>query len=95
MHPTQEKIITIDTDGTITAIYDDRLKGLANHGTAETKRASHVEPGDPAKGQENSKWYADMAPSNGPVLGPFDSREEALGEEVVWLNTHVLESSKT
>ncbi len=30
-------------------------------------------------------WWADMLPSNGPVLGPFDSRQGALDAEVNWL----------
>jgi hypothetical protein len=34
------------------------------------------------------KWWADMLPVRGPVLGPFDTREEALREEVVWLNAN-------
>lgn len=42
-------------------------------------RASHVEP--TAAGQ----WTADMAPSGGPVLGPFQKRSEALAAEVEWL----------
>ena len=31
------------------------------------------------------QWAADMAPSGGPVLGPFESRTEALAAEVKWL----------
>lgn len=30
-------------------------------------------------------WWADMLPSNGPVLGPFDDRETALQVEIDWL----------
>lgn len=32
-------------------------------------------------------WAADMAPSNGPVLGPFTSRALALAAEREWLRT--------
>lgn len=31
------------------------------------------------------QWAADMAPSGGPLLGPFDSRQSALAAEVEWL----------
>lgn len=34
------------------------------------------------------RWYADMLPVNGPVLGPYDDKETALAEEVVWLKAH-------
>lgn len=30
-------------------------------------------------------WWADMIPVGGPVLGPFNSRDEALEAEVGWL----------
>ena len=38
------------------------------------------------------KWYADMSPVNGPVLGPFDSRSQALENEEIWLRIHRLTS---
>lgn len=63
----------------IKAIYDDRLQFLNRIGGFEIKRASHVEPA------EGGKWTADMSPSGGPVLGPFDTRAEALEEEKQWL----------
>jgi hypothetical protein len=31
-------------------------------------------------------WWADMLPMNGPVLGPFDTRSEALAAEIVWID---------
>jgi predicted GIY-YIG superfamily endonuclease len=62
----------------IKAIYDDRLRFIQSIGDVEIKRASHVEP-------QGTKWIADMSPSNGPVLGPFDTRSQALKEEQEWL----------
>jgi hypothetical protein len=62
-------------------IYNDDLAGLMNQGKAVTKRASHVEPCD-------GEWQADLTPVSGPVLGPFPRRDEALAEEVKWLNEH-------
>lgn len=32
-----------------------------------------------------TKWFADLIPSGGPVLGPCDTREEALAKEEEWL----------
>jgi len=32
-----------------------------------------------------NKWWADMTPVNGPVLGPYEDRDTALAEEVKWL----------
>lgn len=75
--------ITFEVDGRIKFIYDDALAGVAKEvGALTIKRASHVEPGD------DGCWYADMSPVCGPLLGPFDTREEALTAERVWLVTH-------
>ena len=35
-------------------------------------------------------WYADLAPSNGPKLGPFTNRLEAIEAEVLWLTSNSL-----
>ena len=83
-------IINVPRSGPIQFIYTDALKGLLTLGSAKIDRASHVEPGEPSKGQDPLKWWADMAPSGGPVLGPFDTRQAALDAEVVWINQHVL-----
>lgn len=53
----------------------------------QIQRASHVEPDD------TGNWWADMAPSGGPVLGPFLLRSLALDAELHWLTRHVLEPS--
>ncbi len=34
---------------------------------------------------EGSFWWADLLPVNGPVLGPFSTRSEALEAELRWL----------
>lgn len=84
------------TDDCIRFIHDDDLvKVFAKHGDVRTRRASHVEPGDPARGQDPTKWYADLAPSNGPVLGGFDERSAALAAEVEWINQNVLTVAAT
>ena len=43
------------------------------------RRASHVEP------DRDGFWWADMGPVDGPVLGPYGSKSEALGAERAWL----------
>lgn len=88
-----KKIIHIPDDPTkpMQFIHDDALGGLLQQGKATISRASHVEPGDPAKGQNPLQWYADMAPSSGPVLGPFETRQSALDAEVAWINQNVLQ----
>ena len=71
--------IVIGESGEIRFIYDDELAdALAGAGEACTRRASHVEP-------NGGGWTADMRPVNGPVLGPFPTRREALEEEKRWL----------
>lgn len=71
------------THGTVRAIYSDALP-LSLIGEIEIRRGSHVEPtGD-------GHWTADLSPVQGPVLGPFDLRSEALAAEVEWLEAHWL-----
>ena len=89
------KVIHISRAGTIAFVHDDRLRGLLNHGPARIRRASHVEPGDPAKGQDPLQWYADMSLSGGGILGPFPSRAAALSAEVEWINAHLGKEDRT
>ena len=35
-----------------------------------------------------AKWWADLLPVGGPVLGPFDTNTEALNAEVAYLKEH-------
>ena len=34
----------------------------------------------------DGNWWADLGPVDGPVLGPFKNRTEALGAEREWLS---------
>jgi hypothetical protein len=73
----------IDPHGRITVIYRDDLRpALESIGTTEIRRASHVEP------DTTGRWYADLSPVNGPRLGPFLLRQEALDAELAWLEAH-------
>jgi hypothetical protein len=76
--------IIVAPNGMLRFIYDDDIASLLQDvGALSIARASHVEPLPDGGG-----WTADMSPVNGPVLGPFPSRIEALDEEVCWLNEH-------
>lgn len=78
-------LITITPRGEIVFIYSDALAPLLNEGSARVKRASQVEP------HPDGGWTADMTPfqSDGPILGPFALRQEALAAEVRWLEEHL------
>lgn len=34
------------------------------------------------------RWWADLLPSGGPILGPFGTNQEALQAELDWLDAH-------
>ncbi len=69
-----------DADGRMAFIYDDAGAGVAREvGTLDIRRASHVEP------TLDGGWVADMSPVEGPLLGPYMTRAEALEREVEWL----------
>jgi hypothetical protein len=71
--PTEMELV-VDAGFSVRCIYGEELD-LREIGTLQITRASHVEPD--AKGI----WWADMGPVEGPVLGPYVSRSEALGAE--------------
>ena len=73
----------VRTDGTVRCLYGEELD-LPRLGKLSIARGSHVEPD--AAGQ----WTADMSPVNGPVLGPFPNRSDALNAEREWLEEHWL-----
>ena len=78
-----EIVLSVGEDGTLRFLYADRMRELLEEGEAAIRRASHVEP-------EGIQWTADLSPVGGPILGPYPTREEALSEEVRWLNHHHL-----
>lgn len=91
-HPQAEKMLDVDVvilaDGTVKFLYYDELKPLLDIGDVDVKRASHVDPEKLENGE--LKWFADLAPVSGPKLGPFDTRNEAIDAEVVWLSVNYL-----
>ena len=73
----------IDTYGNARCIYDETLP-LQRLGRIRIRRGSHVEP------IPGGLWIADMKPVDGPVLGPFNIRSQALAAERRWLEKHWL-----
>ena len=75
--------LLISTDGRVRCLYDETLE-LRRLGPLQIQRASHVEP------NESGQWYADLSPVDGPQLGPFEARSDALEAEKRWLEQHRL-----
>ena len=75
--------LVIHSSGDIRCVYGEEVN-LSELGRLSIQRGSHVEP--TADGQ----WTADMSPVQGPQLGPFDCRTQALEAEVAWLNQYWL-----
>lgn len=75
--------LVVAPDGTLHAIYDERLD-LRSLGPVTIRRGSHVEP------DADGQWLADLAPVQGPRLGPFATRSAALLAERQWLEQHWL-----
>ena len=75
--------LIVESGGIVRCVYDEAID-LAALGSLEIRRASHVEPD--AAGQ----WTADLSPVDGPVIGPFAHRTEALAAEQAWLNARWL-----
>ena len=77
--------IIIEQDGTVRAIYDEAIR-FGSLGQPSIRRASHVEP------NEDGQWTADLSPMDGPSLGPFAVRSDALQAEREWLEVNWLTS---
>jgi hypothetical protein len=75
--------MVIDPQGRVRCLYTEALD-LAAIGPLTIRRASHVEP-DAAV-----RWWADLSPVNGPCLGPYRHRSQALAAEQAWLEANVL-----
>ena len=75
--------IVIQPDGVARAIYSEEID-LRSLGRPRIVRARHVEP------DTDGGWLADLGPVDGPVLGPFDSRSEALDAEDALLDANWL-----
>ncbi len=76
--------LIIGADGNAVCVYGEELN-LKAIGDVHIRRASHVEP------DASGRWWADLSPTGGPVLGPFELRTSALETEVRWLGEHLHE----
>jgi hypothetical protein len=79
--------LVIHSGGTVHCLYGEELD-LPQLGALLIQRGSHVEP------THDGRWTADLAPVQGPVLGPFPSRSEALTAERQWLETQWLPQTR-
>jgi hypothetical protein len=70
--------LLVNAGGSVRCIYDEGID-LREIGRLTITRASHVEP------DRDGFWWADMGPVDGPMLGPYGSRSEALQAEREWL----------
>jgi hypothetical protein len=75
--------LVVDPSGSVHCVYGEAID-LAALGRLTIRRASRVEPDD------DGKWWAELAPVGGPMLGPFDQRGQALEAERAWLEAHWL-----
>jgi hypothetical protein len=78
--------LIIEPGGMVRCIYSEMID-LAALGRPTIARASFVEP------DGEGRWLADLSPSQGPTLGPFAFRSEALAAEHAWLEAHWLDRS--
>ena len=75
--------LLLDRQGNAKCLYGEVIE-LEALGKVSIRRAASVEP-DPS-----GRWWADMKPVGGPLLGPFGRRSEALAAEVRWLEENRL-----
>ena len=75
--------LLIDSGGEVRCLYDEAIN-LHELGALNISRGSYVEP------RSDGQWTVDLSPVNGPLLGPFLTRSEALAAEAAWLNEHWL-----
>lgn len=78
--------LVIQPNGDVRCVYAEDID-LTRFGPLTIQRGSHVEP------TADGRWTADLSPVNGPVLGPFTTRTEALAAEVEWLQSNWLVSA--
>lgn len=74
--------LVIGPKAQIRCLYEEMID-LSSLGTITIQRASQVEPDD------EGRWWANLQPVLGPLLGPFSLRSEALQAERQWLENHL------
>jgi hypothetical protein len=79
--------MVIAPGGAVKCLYGEEVELLAL-GRLSIERGSHVEP------TSNGQWTADLSPVEGPLLGPFNCRSDALTAEREWLEGYWLPSAR-
>ncbi|MAD80487.1 MAG: hypothetical protein QGG71_25295 [Pirellulaceae bacterium] len=75
--------MVVKPDGALRCLYGEEID-LHAIGKMSIERGSHVEP------TNDGHWMADLSPVDGPLLGPFRCRTDALTAERQWLEEHWL-----
>lgn len=75
--------LLIEPTGNCRCVYGEAID-VSELGKVTIQRGSHVEP------TKHGQWTADLSPSGGPVLGPFDHRSQAIKAEIDWLQKNWL-----
>ena len=78
--------LVVGPTGSLRCVYAETIN-LLTLGQVDIRRGSHVEP------DADGRWFADLAPVDGPCLGPFEQRSSALAAEQAWLERHWLTDS--
>ena len=81
-------MMSVSPQGEIQCLYAEDLD-LEAFGPLAIRRGSHVEPDD------LGRWWVDLSPVNGPPLGPYRSRSDALDAERVWLEEFLTRSAQS
>ena len=77
--------LVVQPDGAVRCIYDEAIN-LSALGRVWIRRGSHVEP------DQDGRWFADLDVVQGPRLGPFERRSDALAAERRWISNNWLVS---
>jgi len=70
--------LLIAPDGVVRCVYGEELD-LSALGQIRIRRVSRVES------DQGGLWWADLSPVQGPKLGPFPRRSQAVAAELQWL----------
>lgn len=73
--------LVIAPHGNVRCVYGEEID-LHTLGRLDISRGSHVEP------DHHGRWFADLSPVSGPILGPFSQRTQALQAENAWLEAN-------
>ena len=71
--------VIVGPNGDVRYVYGETID-LKLLGAMSVQRASHVEP------DGDNGWLVDLAPVQGPILGPFPLRSQAIEVERDWLD---------